>query len=195
MHKEARLKAALTKAKRVAVHGPWSRAVEFRHLHTRKPAPLWGGASKIHGARFTPKSGFESIYLAWDSVTALAEVQSLAFLAGSLFQPLAPPWVLMSVKGIVSGVLDLTDPATLNALGTNEQEISGAWLTSAHPPTQLLAQVAYDSGIVVGIKYPSARNVGGGVNLVVFPDRLPLAATDFLEVFDPHGNLTQRIGA
>jgi hypothetical protein len=29
----------------------------------------------------------------------------------------------------------------------------------------------------------------------VFPDRLPLVAGNYLEVFDPHGNLVQRIGA
>jgi hypothetical protein len=28
------------------------------------PQPLWGGASQIRGARFTPKGGFDSIYLA-----------------------------------------------------------------------------------------------------------------------------------
>lgn len=195
MLKAQRLKTALAKAKLIAVHGPWSRAVEFRHLHVAAPDPLWGGASKIDGARFTPQGGFESIYLAWDSITALAEVQSLVFLAGGPFQPLTPPWVLMSVDGVVSGVLDLTEKATLAALGTNEQEISGAWQPAPFPPTQMLAQVAYDSGTIVGIKYPSAKNLGGGVNLVVFPDRLPLTATDYLEVFDPHGNLAQRIGA
>ncbi len=195
MVKAQRLKTALAKAKLIAVHGPWSRAVEFRHLHVRTPDPLWGGASRIHGARFTPQGGFDSIYLAWTSITALAEVQALAFLAGGIFQPLTPPWVLMSVDGVASGVLDLTDKATLKALGTNEQEISGAWQTAPFPPTQMLAQVAYDLGNIVGIKYPSAKNLGGGINLVVFPDRLPLTATDYLEVFDPHGNLAQRIGA
>jgi RES domain-containing protein len=195
MLKAQQLKTALAKAKLIAVHGPWSRAVEFRHLHVPKPDPLWGGASKIHGARFTPQGGFDSIYLAWTSITALAEVQTLAFLAGGIFQPLTPPWVLMSVDGVVSGVLDLTDKKTLVALGTNEQEISGAWQTAPFPPTQMLAQVAYDSGNIVGIKYPSAKNLGGGINLVVFPDRLPLIATDYLEVNDPHGHLAQRIGA
>lgn len=195
MLKAPRLKTALAKAKLMAEHGPWSRAVEFRHLHVRAPDPLWGEASKIHGARFTPQGGFDSVYLAWTPITALAEVQALAFLAGGIFQPLTPPWVLMSVDGVVSGVLDLTDRVTRQALGTNEQEISGAWQTAPFPPTQTLAQVAYDAGNIVGIKYPSAKNLGGGINLVVFPDRLPVIATDYLEVNDPHGHLAQRIGA
>ncbi len=196
MRKAQRLAAALAKVKLIAVHGPWSRAVEFRHLHVPAPNPLWGGASKIHGARFSPQGGFDSIYLAWDSITALAEVQSLVFLAGGPFQPITPPWVLMSVDGVVSQVLDLTDKKTLATLGTNEQEISGPWEKISFPPTQMLAQVAYDSGDIVGIKYPSAKNRGGGdANLIVFPDRLGRTATDFLEVCDPHGNLAQRIGA
>ena len=30
---------------------------------------------------------------------------------------------------------------------------------------------------------------------VVFPDRMGLSATNYLEVYDPHGSLAQRIGA
>lgn len=139
--------------------------------------------------------GFDSIYLAWDSMTALAEVQAIAFLSSGRLQARTPPCVLLSVDGVVSGVLDLTDAATWATLGTNEQEISGSWQTAQLPPTQLLAQVAFDSGRIVGIKYPSSKNTGGGINLVVFPDRLGLSATNYLEVHDPHGSLAQRIGA
>ena len=196
-----RLKTALTKARRIAVHGPWSRVVAFRHVLGAPPGmggppqPLWGGASQIRGARFTPMGGFDSIYLAWDSMTALAEVQAIAFLSSGRLQARTPPCVLLSVDGVVSGVLDLTDAATWATLGTNEQEISGSWQTAQLPPTQLLAQVAFDSGRIVGIKYPSSKNTGGGINLVVFPDRLGLSATNYLEVHDPHGSLAQRIGA
>jgi len=196
-----RLKTALAKAKRVAVHGPWSRVVAFRHLLGAPPGldgppqPLWGGASQTRGARFTPEGGFDAVYLAWDSITALAEVQAIAFLSSGPLQARTPLWVMMNVDGMVNGVLDLTDAGTRTTLGTNEQEISGSWQTAQLPPTQLLAQVAFDSGMIVGIKYPSAKNTGGGVNLVVFPDRLSRSSTDYLEVYDPHGNLPQRIGA
>jgi len=90
--------------------------------------------------------------------------------------------------------LDLTDAGTLAALGTTEQEMTGTWVKAAHPPTQVLAQAAYDSGRIAGIKYGSAKHAGG-VNLVVFPDRISLSVGNYLEVYDPHGNLTQRIGA
>jgi len=161
----------------------------------RPAAAAVGGASQTRGARFTPEGGFDAVYLAWDSMTALAEVQAIAFLSSGPLQARTPPWVMMNVDGMVNGVLDLTDAGTRTTLGTNEQEISGSWQTAQLPPTQLLAQVAFDSGMIVGIKYPSAKNTGGGVNLVVFPDRLSRSSTDYLEVYDPHGNLPQRIGA
>jgi hypothetical protein len=56
-------------------------------------------------------------------------------------------------------------------------------------------QGGFDSipGRIAGIKYASAKRPGG-LNLAVFPDRIPVAALSFLEVYDPHGNLAQRLG-
>jgi hypothetical protein len=156
---------------------------------------LWGGAAKTHGARFTPPGSFDSIYLAWCSTTALAEVQSLVFLPSGPLLARTPPWVLVTVDGVVSGILDLTDFATLSALGSNEQEITGSWQMAPLPPTQMLAQVVFDSGRFSGIKYPATKHSSGNRNLVVFPDRLVRSATDSLNVFDPYGNLKQRISA
>jgi hypothetical protein len=90
--------------------------------------------------------------------------------------------------------LDLTDASTLTALGTTAQEMTGTWAAAAQPPTQLLGGLAYDSGRIVGIKYASAKHPGG-INLVVFSDRIRRAAGNHLEVYDPHGNLTQRLSA
>jgi RES domain-containing protein len=163
--------------------------------HGRPAAAVVGRGVAGPWRALSPKGGFDSIYLAWDSMTALAEVQAIAFLSSGPLQARTPSWVMMNVDGMVSGVLDLTDSVTRTTLGTNEQEITGSWQTAQLPPTQLLAQVAFDSGKIVGIKYPSTKNTGGGVNLVVFPDRLPLNSTDYLEVYDPHGSLAQRIGA
>jgi hypothetical protein len=62
------LAAALAAARLTLAHGPWSRAVEYRPLlppppgQTGPPQPLWGGAAKIAGARFTPQGGFDSIF-------------------------------------------------------------------------------------------------------------------------------------
>jgi RES domain-containing protein len=192
----SKLKTAIAKVGLIAVHGPWSRCVAFRHLvkpsKGKKGGPLWGGASAINGARFTPKGGFDSLYLAWDPVTTLLEVQALIAVPGGPVPLRTPPWVLMTIEGIVANVLDLTDTATLNALKSTEMEMTGTWVTSANSPTQELAQTAYDSGKIAAIKYASAKHPSG-MNLVVFPDLL-VKNPSYLEVFHPHLNLIQRIG-
>ena len=124
----------------------------------------------------------------------LEEVQALVLMPGAAVTLRTAPWALVSVDGIVTNVLDLTDAATLKTLGTNEQEMTGVWAKTANPPTQELAQAAYHSGKISGLKYGSAKHPGG-LNLVVFPERLAPPSIDYLEVFDPHGHLAQRIGA
>ena len=200
MLSEVELGAALSAAKLRAVHGPWSRTIVCRHLVGPPPSasitrqPLWGGAAKLFGARFTPKEGFDSIYLADDPITALTEVSALVALPGGPVPVRVAPLVIITADGVVSRVLDLTDAATLALLGTNEQEISGTWVKVARPPTQVLAQGAYDFGGIAGIRYPSAKHAGG-VNLVVFPDRLAGSPSDYLEAYDPDGHLAQRLGS
>lgn len=68
--------------------------------------PLWDGAAKIHGARFTHKAGFDSVYLAGEPITALLEVQSLVVIPGGFVPLRTAPWALVTVDGIVSNVLD-----------------------------------------------------------------------------------------
>ena len=194
------LAAALANATLVSAHGPWSRAIGYRHLLGPPPGltgpsqPLWGGAAKLAGARFTPPGGFDSIYLAHDPITAFIEVSALVLLPGGPVPVRTAPWVVVSVDGILNNLLDLTDAATLTALGTTAQEMTGTWAATPHPPTQLLGRLAFDSGRIAGIKYASAKRPGG-LNLVVFPDRISVSAGNVLEVYDPHGNLAQRIGA
>jgi RES domain-containing protein len=193
------LAAVLANASLVSAHGPWSRAIGYRYLLgpppglTGSPQPLWGGAAKLAGARFTPQGAFDSIYLAHDPITAFIEVSALVLLPGGPVPLRTAPWVVISVDGILNNLLDLTDAATLTALGATAQEMTGTWAATTHPPTQLLGQLAYDSGRIAGIQYASAKRPGG-LNLVVFPDRIPVTAGNFLEVYDPHGHLAQRLG-
>jgi RES domain-containing protein len=193
------LAAALVTVKLVSSHGPWSRAIGYRYLLgpppglTGPPQPLWGGAAKLAGARFTPQGGFDSIYLSHDPITAFIEVSALVQLPGGPVPVRTAPWVVVSVDGILTNLLDLNDPATLAALGTTAQEITGTWAATPRPPTQLLGHLAYDSGRIAGIKYASTKHPGG-LNLVIFPDRISVAAGNYLEAYDPHGNLAQRIG-
>lgn len=195
------LLTALSKAPLMAVHGPWVRAVALADLAgpppglSGSPQPLWGGGPPIGGGRYTPRGGCDALYLASDVATALAEVQALVFLPQGVATVPSFPWALVPVDGIVSRVLDLTVPSALKAFGTNEQELTGVWQAMAAAPTQVLGQAAFDSGRISAIRYRSAKNLGGGINLVVFPTRLLSTPTDYLEVMDLRGHLTQRIGA
>jgi hypothetical protein len=83
--------AVLAKLKLVTVHGPWWRVVAFRFLLKKPADPLYAAGSKIDGARFTPKDGFDSLYLTGDQVTALAEVNSLVLLPGGPKSVPIPP--------------------------------------------------------------------------------------------------------
>jgi RES domain-containing protein len=194
------LTAALGAVKLTSAHGPWSRAVGYHYTlnpppgMTGPPRPLWGGAAKLVGARFTPRGGFDSIYLAQDPITAFIEVNALVWLPGGPAPIRSAPWVMVSVDGVLNDLLDLTSPAILAKLGTTEREMTGTWVRTPHPPTQRLARTAYDTGRIVGIKYRSAKHLSG-TNLVVFPDRIAVSPGNFLEVYDPHVKLSQRISA
>ena len=199
---EAGLKAALGQIVPTSVHGPFSRCVAFQYLVSKpggpsvQPKPLWGLGSMAGGARFTPRGSFETVYLAEDPITALAEV------SGIFVHPQAPavtlqtqPWVFVTVRGVLQSVLDLTDAGVMTAMGSNRQELTGAWRLAAsgstEAPTQLLGRVCHDSGRFDAIRFFSSKNPPSGVCLGVFPDRLSGVA--FIEVFDPNGNLRQRL--
>ena len=105
MHDKQRLEQALQEAKPTVKHGPFSRCVGYHHLVTGKqsptgtpPQPLWGIGSKRFGGRFTPRNSFETIYLAEDPVTALAEVRGILVHAGTTITLLSHPWVTVTVQ-------------------------------------------------------------------------------------------------
>jgi len=195
---------------RSTLHGPWSRAVGY-HLLLRPPPgapidsppqPLWPGGAPRTGARFTPRGGFGSIYLASDPITALKEVLAV------IQHPHAPPftirthpWTVFAVDGILTDVIDLRDSEIQAALGTNLQELTGDWaylqeefLTGLGPipPTQILGQAAFNCRAVRGLQYAPAKNVGGASAVVVFADRLARPDPSYLEVYDPHEMLHDR---
>lgn len=188
-----KLGKALAKIPLASAHGPWTRSIGFQHLMGANPQPLWGGAAKVRGARFTPLGGFDSIYMATDPITALTEVWALIMLPNAPLPVLSRPLVIVSLEGILHCLLDLTDGPTLTSLATTVQEVTGPWATSFNPPTQVLGQYAYDSGRIAGIRYGSARNPQG-INIVLFPDRIHIWPGMHLSAHDPHGLLAQHIG-
>ena len=105
-----------------------------------------------------------------------------------------PPWVLIAVEGILLRVLDLMDLEIQAALGTNSQELTGAWrqiqALGQEAPTQILGRLCYQSGRFEAVRYPSSKNIAG-VCVAVFIVRLRTPA--MIRVLDPHGRLAQRL--
>src|SRR3954471_11806549 len=187
------LRRVLPAIARVQLRGPWYRAVNFDYL-SGPPAggspggsvqPLWPGGAARKGARFTPQAlpgipPIDCLYLAEDEVTPLREIAGVLRPPGNPVPLLFEPQVLLTVDGVLTDILDLTELETQDALGTSRQELTGLWvlqqssyLTGAGPlpPTQLLAAEAFASRAVVGLRYPSSKNANG-VGLAVFTSRL-----------------------
>ena len=198
---ERQLGAVLRKVAPVPIEGPFSRAVALHYLFRKaparpvKPQPLWGLGSKRFGGRYTPKNSFETIYVAMDMVTALKEVQAIISIpSGPALTIVSAPWVTVAIQGFLSSVLDLTQTANVEVLGSSYQELTGAWLSvpdqTGEAPTHLLGRLCHSSKRFDGILFPSSKNPGG-ICAAVFPDRLRSPA--YLQVFDPHGNVAQRL--
>lgn len=116
---------------------------------------------------------------------------------------------LISIDGVLNGILDLTDPLIQRRLGTNTTELAGPWLPmqsrslkgqAPPPPTQRLGRAAYESTAVVGFCYESARSLGQGGEpayygkaIAVFIDRLANDQHNWLEVYSRHSALKQRL--
>jgi RES domain-containing protein len=190
---------------RKTIHGPWSRAVGFHLLKGPPPGapagsqsqPLWPGGAALHGARFTPKGGFGCLYLAADPVTALHEVVSVFTPPGGPAITIkTSPWVVITVEGVLTNIIDLAELSIQQQLETNLAELTGDWAytqsVTGVAPTQQLAQAAFDCG-VLGFQYESAKNISGGSAVVVFADHLASNKPSFVEVFDDHYNLSQRL--
>ena len=193
------LRKVLPTLPRIPLRGPWYRAVNYDHLTGPPPGssagsavqPLWPGGAARKGARFTPRAvtagapgsgapGIDGLYLAEDEITPLLEIASVFRPPGSGVPLLFEPQVMMTVDGVLTDVLDLTDTATQLAVGTTHQELTGRWLIQQSsylagqgppPPTQVLGQEAFGARRVVGLRYPSSKNPKG-VGLVVFTGRL-----------------------
>ena len=101
-------------------------------------------------------------------------------------------WKMVKVDGTVENVLDLMDSRIWKQLATSWQELTGLWRSSFDeplPPTQLLGRMAYETEKIFGIRYHSAKNPGKGFNLIVFPDRLRVGGSSYLEAENPYQRL------
>ena len=156
--------------------------------------------------RFTPKAppdaAINGFYLATDEVTTIAEVAGVLRPPGSPVAIVFKPLVLMSVLGVLTNLVDTTDPAVQAALGTNQQELTGNWAQAQAkylagagpmPPTQVLGQAAFDAGGIAGLLYKSTKSSTNGKGILGFTDRLAVTGS-YVELYnEPSGKLQQRI--
>jgi len=203
---EAELREALSRVQLCTIRGPWVRRVSLAAILTgppgapqgTNPRPLWPGGPRRDGARFVPRDRFDALHLASDAITAVAEGEGLfRGRDGRLVVPLHSPEVDFRIEGVLIGVLDLADRTVQTELGTTVYELTGDWrlmqIIGEAIPTQILGQLAYESGRIVAIRYMSTKNPNGGQNIVVLTDRLSINTGNFVEVFDPTGVLAERL--
>jgi RES domain-containing protein len=184
MHKGPKLAKAVRKCARVTVDGVWYRSVDsdmFRRFFGARTAmrPLWGLGAPRGGARFTPKKGSPSLYIAEDVETSNRE--GLQVTLGTAVRP--PAGVTRTVYTVelrLSEVIDLRDPTVCALLGTSAAELKLAWryrMDRKMAATQRLGRVAANLG-VEGLIFRSTKGVGAC--LAVFTDNL--GATSWLQV-------------
>lgn len=201
MRDPAELAAALRSLPRLRCEGHAYRIIAYKYLAApQSPHPhrvLYGLGAPTAGARFTPRGGMGTLYLAEDLATAFDEAnpeQAILRRADpGLVRP-TPPGTHVAVLYRLEAILDLNDLAIQQALGTDGAELTAPWRLAQRrghvPPTQWLGQAVFDSGIFQAIRYESAR-VPGAACLAVFPDRLTDPA--FLEVYDPDSHIRERL--
>lgn len=142
--------------------------------------PLSGAGAAAVGGRFN-RVDLPALYLALEPETALAEF--------SQSEPLFGPGTIASYQIQLAKVADFSagyGPAW-DALWL---EWDCAWkrlafIEDIEPPTWLMADEVMSSD-ASGLLFPSTKRPGG-VNLVIYPDRLH--GGDSLQVHDPEGSL------
>lgn len=150
----------------------------FRALTPRwSNEPTSGAGSAKQGGRFN-RPGVEALYLSFKASTALREYQQIsAFL---------PPCTICSFDVQLTGLVDLRQLVAGTAWDELWQDWRDDWRRSVlelhiEPPTWVLSDLAREAGHI-GIVFPSML-VAGGVNLVVYTDRLD--SNNWVRVVDP----------
>lgn len=207
---EPALTGCLSRLPRVTITGTFWRAVPIEYLQSGPPGtpagtppqPLWPGGAALKGARYTPIGGCNTLYLAPNGATALAEVEAVIFDMNGYVKPGKDhdPLLVFQSRVELPAVVDLCDEANRRALGTSVAELTAPWLraqerykagTGTMPPTQLLGAAACGTGLILAIRYPSYRHKGMQ-NLVVFTDHLS-ALGGRVELLDRKGLYAQTL--
>jgi RES domain-containing protein len=195
------LAAAVARLPRITIHGPWARSIEYALLQGPPPGrpagsppePLWAGGAVLNGARFTPVGSFPTLYLASDFITA--QIETGAIFAHPLLRGVTvatDPVVTFAVDGVLTDVVDLCEPDVQTSIGTTTSELTGSWRLASPAPTQELGRAAHASGVIMALRYPSAKH-DGGMGLAIFTERLSLNVANYVEVIDRHKRISQRL--
>ncbi len=191
MLNESDLAIALKSTPVISWNGNLYRSVDLKYFSApyHPPRPLYSLGAPTTGGRFTPRGGPPSLYMAEETLTALAE----ATLTLPASTPMSPK-VVFSANTLIDAVLDLTQASVQKTLGISLKDLSSSWRlsnpTDPLPPTQLLGKAVLDCGRYSAIRYPSTKYPGGNC-LVIFADALK--PPSFVEVYDPDGILKGRI--
>ena len=175
------------------------RTVPLAALRKYSADPLNTAGSRVTGGRYNPPEefpeAFEMLYVAENTAVAHAEARVITVVqapgGGVLIQPAAstPPRLDICVHLTLRGLLDLTDPQVLQALGVSPTDLMREWFPLNRQgqlaPTQRLAHEARQTGRFDALLYPSARYPGGR-NYAVYPDLVP---PGHRAVHDPEGEL------
>lgn len=156
--------------------------VGYRH-QTPGFDPRSGEGARRFGGRFNPRRSFPVIYLCLTRACVVAELTRQAERQSVQIEDLLPREV-WSLTTQLSGVLDLTDIATLSAAGL----VTADLVRPEHAFTQQVGEVAHERG-VHAIKSPSVTGVAE--ILAIFPENLGTAVVDvdLLETWTSFGDL------
>lgn len=135
----------------------------WRHIRLGRD-PLSGTGARIQGGRWNPPNSFAVVYLATDQATVGAEFRRLVERQG-LDPTSFLPRAMYSYELFTATLLDLTAPATLDAIGLREGDLRANDLAGC----QAVGEAAYACRRS-GVMAPSAT--GQGVVVALFPDCL-----------------------
>lgn len=187
MLKMDQLKIQLTKIHPVPYMANCFRLMNLKYLIDGY-TPLSGNGYQYSSGRFHTKGSYPTIYLAEEIETTMDETLNFK-------QRKFPPFIIWSVEVRFSRLLDLRDEKNLYLLDTTIQEMTGSWQRSNDngqmAPTQLLAQIVYDSGLFEGILYLSSKSDEEQGNIVIFKERLE--PTSYAKAFDPDGVIQEEL--
>lgn len=181
------LKRALARAPARSLKARLSRLVPFGRVVENSP-PDWLYTSGKPN-RYNP-AGIQCVY--FGETKEVAEIEYENQFAGVLARHQAV--TVYHADADLRRLLDLTDPATLNALKVDQKELFQNWRRAKRPTvTQLLGKAVNETGLFSAIRYPSAAAVKrnrAGANIVIFRDcvRKP----DSVEICGPTRKPLQR---